>query len=253
MILMRSPLALAGLIFASIPVAASAGDSVCWIENGVLLVPAVAAGIDGVFILDTGAAQSQLDATQASEVGITDIAATVEVRLAGRAFAGVRMQNLELDARTRAFPTPISGVLGSDLLAGWLVEVRPDPCRLRLSRPRAARGRGTTLPVELKGGVPYIRAGVSDGERSQAGAFRIDTGGALAVSLAPGAVRPAPGGRLRALAIAGRLFEDVSAGPVSDPPDGSAGRIGEPIWARFTMRLDYRARTLTLSDPRPTR
>ena len=61
MIPMRSPLALAGLIVALVPVAARAGDSVCWVENGVLLVPAVAAGVNGVFILG-GAVAHQLSA-----------------------------------------------------------------------------------------------------------------------------------------------------------------------------------------------
>ena len=144
MILMRSPLALASLVLALAPSAARAGDSVCWVQNGVLLVPAVAAGVNGVFILDTGAAQSLLDATQASEVGIGETAAVGQVRLAGRLHGDVAMRVLELDARTRSFPTPIAGVLGSDILAGQVLEIEQNPCRLRLSPP-PRRGKSAAV------------------------------------------------------------------------------------------------------------
>ena len=253
---MRSPFALAGLILGLLPGAARAGDSVCWVENGVLLVPAVAAGVNGVFILDTGAAQSQLDATQASEVGIGESPVAASVRLAGRPYPGISMQVLELDARTRTFPTPIAGVLGSDVLAGQVLTVRQNPCRLRLSpsgRSGGARA-AITLPVELRAGVPYVRAGASDGVRSQTGVFRIDTGGPLAVTLTPSAAPVAPSdGRLRALSLGGVLFENVSSAPVPDAGDAALGGIGEPIWARFSIRLDYIARTLTLVEPSPPR
>ena len=236
MILMRSPLALASLTLALIPGAAWAGDSACWIQNGVLLVPAVAAGVNGVFILDTGAAQSQLDATQASEVDITGAVATGDVRLAGRTFPGVPLQVAALDARTRSFPTPISGVLGSDILAGQVLEVRTEPCRLRISPARPGAAPGTAaLPIELRAGVPFIRAGVSDGTASRIDAFRIDTGSPLPVTHPTAA-----GGRIRALSLGGMLFENIAAA------QGDAA-IGEPIWSRFSMRLDYGSKTLRLS------
>lgn len=249
MILMRATLALTSLLLALAPGAARAGDSVCWIQSGVLLVPAVAGGVNGVFILDTGAAQSQLDATQASEANVADATAVGEVRFAGRVFPNVRMQVLELDARTRAFPTPIAGVLGSDILAGQVLQIEPNPCRVRLTPAGRQRRRGgdIVLPITLRDGAPFVHASVSDGAQGAAGAFRIDTGGPLAVALPAGA--PATeAGRLRALAVGGVLFENVPAGA---PKDAAQGRIGEPIWARFAMRLDYARRTLTLSNPRP--
>ena len=255
MILTRAPIALASLILGLTSSAAWAGDSVCWIQNGVLLAPAVAAGVNGVFILDTGAAQSQIDATQASEADIADAAVTGEVRLAGRVFPGVSMQVLELDARTRAFPTPIAGVLGSDVLARQVVEISTNPCRLRLARSAHARGvrPGIVLPVELRGGAPYVSAGVSDGTKSRIGAFRIDTGSPFSVTL-EAAQGAASGGRLRALSIGGALFETIPAGPAQDASDGALGAIGEPIWARFArMRLDYARRTLTLAHPLPAK
>jgi hypothetical protein len=238
----RSGLALAGLILSLIPGAARAGDSVCWIQNGVLLVPAVAAGINGVFILDTGAATSQIDATQASEadIGATPVVGTV--RVAGRVFAGVSMPVLELDARTRAFPTPIAGVLGADILKGQVLEVRPDPCRLRISPSRRRARAG--MPVTLKDGVPYVRAAASDGAASAGGLFRIDTGSTAPVAFNPAAL--AVSGRLRGLSLGDRLFEDVIAVPRTKADDGALGAIGEPIWAKFHMRLDFGGRRLVL-------
>lgn len=241
---MRSPLALASLFLVLNPSAARAGDSVCWIENGVLLVPAVVAGVNGVFILDTGAAQSQLDATQASEADVGDAAVNGEVLLAGQAFAKVALQVLALDDRTRAFPTPIAGVLGSDILAGRVIEVRPDPCRVRLSRHGPHTPAEITLPIELRGGVPYVRAGISDGARSAVGAYRIDTGSGRSAALASASPVVLESGRLRALALGGALFEAV---PAERRQDASPAAIGEPIWSRFTLRLDYAARVLTLT------
>jgi hypothetical protein len=224
--------------------AAWAQDSVCWIQNGVLLVPAVAAGIDGVFILDTGQAQSQIDATQASEVGLGDPAATAEVRVAGRVFKAVMMAVAPLDERTRAFPTPISGVLGADVLAGQVLSVRPYPCRLSLTPTRAGAGRGET--ITLRQGVPYVHATASNGQRATASDFRIDTGSPAPVALDP-ASGLASGGRLRALSIGGRLFENLIAVPHVGTSEAALGAIGEPVWSRHEMRLDFGNRTLALT------
>jgi hypothetical protein len=238
---------LASLILTFAGGAARAGDSVCWVQNGVLLVPAVAAGINGVFILDTGQAQSQIDATQASEadIGVTPVIG--DVRVAGRVFRRVSMPVLELDERTRAFPTPISGVLGADILAGQVLEVRPNPCRIRIS---SARGRvGAGLPLVLKGGVPFVRAAISDSDGAQSGLFRIDTGSPAPAALGPAVL--AASGRLRALSVSDRLFEDIAAVPLSKADDGALGAIGEPIWSKFRMRLDFGARRLALWPAAP--
>ena len=238
-------LALASLLIGLAAGGAEAGESVCWIQNGVLLVPAVAAGVNGVFILDTGAAHSQLDATQASEVDIADPAVTADVRLANRRFSAVSMQVVALDDRTRAFPTPISGVLGADVLAGQVLAVRPSPCRLSLTPSRPGLRRG--LPVTLRNGAPFIQAGVSDGMHTATGAFRIDTGSPAGAAIAGGPVT-APNHRLRALSFGGQLFEDVTALSGAEAGDGASGTLGEPIWSRFILRLDFGNRTLGLRE-----
>ena len=223
---------------------ARAGDSVCWILNGVLLAPAIAAGVDGVFILDTGQARSQLDATQASEADIGVNPSVGDVRLAGTVIPRVSMPVEALDARTRDFPIPIAGVLGADVLAGQVLEVRPDPCRLRLEPSHAAVGEG--LSVELRGGVPYVRAGISSGPRTLFGPFRVATGSPAPVVL--GASQDlAPSETLRALSLDGKLLENLQA--VLPPAPGADDAIGEPVWSRFTMRLDFGRRTLSLRSP----
>ncbi|HEX4183382.1 MAG TPA: hypothetical protein VHY34_08990, partial [Caulobacteraceae bacterium] len=258
--LMRSGcarLAAANVILASISGAAWAGQAAgaCWIQNGVLLVPAIAGGVNGVFILDTGQARSQLDATQASEADIAADTATTDVRLAGRVAPSIRMQVLALDDRTRAFAVPIAGVLGADVLAGRTLEVQPDPCRVRLSQPgRAPAHRsGVVLPLQIKDGAPYIRAAVSDGMTGVAGEFRVDTGSPVSVTLGAASAALAREGRLRGLSIGGLLIESAPTKAAQDTPEGVLGRIGEPIWSRFAVRLDYAGQTLGLSAPRRAR
>jgi hypothetical protein len=236
-------LALASLVLTLAAGAARAGDSVCWIQNGVLLVPAVVAGIDSVFILDTGAPHSQLDATQASEVDIGAAETTGDVRFAERTFPTVRMRVLALDDRTRTFPIPIGGVLGADVLAGQVLEVRPNPCRVRISPSAGALARAG-MPMTLVDGVPYVRAAASDGARGALGLFGIDTGSPAPVVLDdPSLIAD---GRLRGLSMDGRLFEAQAAIARPKSDDGAIGAIGEPIWARFAIRLDFGRKTLSL-------
>jgi hypothetical protein len=251
-------LALASAIFAAISGVALAGEAggSCWIQNGVLLVPAVAGGINGVFILDTGQAQSQLDATQASEAGVGADTTVTDVRLAGRIIRRVTIQVLPLDDRTRAFVVPIAGVLGSDMLGGQVLEVRPDPCRLSLSSPPRAPvggGSGVVLPVRVTDGVPYVHAAVSDGLTGVAGDFRIDTGSPAPVALGAASSGLVKAARLRGLSLGGILVEDAQTKAAQDIPEGVLGRIGEPIWSCFAVRLDYVRRTLELSAPRRAR
>jgi hypothetical protein len=243
--------------------AAAAGQATCRIERGVLLVSAQAAGLTGEFILDTGAARSVLDATQATEADITADTAVAPVRLAGRTFPAVAMDVVALDDRTRDFSTPITGVLGSDVLRGLIVEVQPDPCRVTLYRQGPPRSFNSmiSMGVVMRDGVPYVRAEVSDGTNGATGLFRLETGAAAAVrfntqvaaieaDIGRRGVPPAPEGRLanlRALSIGGVLFENITAELDKEIVDPAMGAIGEPIWSRFAMRLDYRRRKLELA------
>src|SRR5262249_41748648 len=163
-------------------------------------------------------------------------------------FAGLRRPDLDvdirpLDERTRTEPVPVTGVLGADLLAGQVLEVRPDPCRFRLSARASAPERPLApLPLGPSHRVPLIRPSVSDGPRAKAGLFAVGLGVSVGAQLGsaharmegapPGADNPtAP---LRALSLGGLLVEDPIAAIADPPAPGAVGAIGEPVWARYT-------------------
>jgi hypothetical protein len=252
-------LASAALVATAGSPARAAGEwTACRIENGVLVVPAKAAGLNGPFVLDTGAAHSQIDATQASLAGLEPGPATVRVRLAGRVLNQVAVEVVALDARTSAQPTPITGVLGADVLDGLVLEVWPDPCRFHLVPRAGNEGRPVaSLPVERRKGTgPLVRAAVTDGSRVAQGAFRIATGSAIAVSLGPevaqmeGAQKDAQSltAPLRALSIGQALVENPPSMLVAAAEPGVLGEIGEPVWAHYGFRLDLKADRLTLFE-----
>lgn len=110
--------------------------------------------------------------------------------------------------------------------------------------------------VELRDGVPYVRAGLSDGERATQGLFKVSTGGEFGVRLSPAIARVegAPPGAgevtapFRAVSVAGRLFENAPASVAAAAVPGVAGEIGAPIWAQRGFALDFARRRLTLFE-----
>ena len=252
--------AVAGLALLAGPAMAAPADwTACRISQGVLVVPAQAAGLTGQFVLDTGTARSVLDATQASLASLDPdaTAATVVVRLAGRRLAHIDVAIAALDARTFIQPTPITGVLGADVLAGQVLEVEPDPCRFRIGARGTLNGPALArLAVRTADGAPYVMASVSDGARSKTGAMRVATGMGP-VSLDPTAARMegAPAGAsdlsapLRALSLGPLLVEGPDAAVAKDAQPGILGEIGEPVWARYGFQLDLKRGVLTLFAP----
>jgi hypothetical protein len=194
-----APLAL--LLLVSAP-AARAGEVACWFDNGAVVVPAMVGGVAGDYILDTGTAHTILAETQAQGAGYADTALKVEVRIAGLTLTRRPVAVLDIDPRSHAFPTPIAGVIGADILADHVLEVSFAPCRVGLYRPgRAPRLRAeAALPIALAGGVPTLAAAVADGPHARAGRFVIATGGDTAVRIddgqaqVPGSRRPGWGG-----------------------------------------------------------
>jgi len=240
------------------PRPAMAAWTACQIVHGVLVVPARAAGLTGPFILDTATPVSVLDATQATLAGLEAGEAAVALQFAGQRWASLRVSVAPLDARTYDQPTPITGVLGADVLAKWVLEVSPEPCRLRLTRRSAWRGRTLAmLPVERRDGVPYVTGGVSDGERSRRGLMRVATGADLAVRLGPDAARvegappaaEAPTAPLRAISLGGLLVENPTGAIADAASPGVLGEIGEPIWSRYGFSLDLGRGQLVLFEP----
>ena len=134
---MKLALALTLLCLAPAP-GARAAASGCWFERGVVVVPAAVAGIAGDYILDTGSATTQIHETRAQMAGITEATLSGEVRLAGMRWPDRPVQVVDLDARTYAFPTPIAGVIGADMLSGYVVDLAVSPCRVAIWKPGSA-------------------------------------------------------------------------------------------------------------------
>jgi hypothetical protein len=252
---------------------ARAGETRCWLDQGVLVVPAVVAGAAGDYILDTATAHTALHETRAQSEGFAAANLTGDVRLAGLRLADRPVVVTDLDARTWAFPTPIAGVIGADILSRYVLDVRFAPCRVRLSKPGHARPilGGRAIAFALPGDIPTVTAAVSDGGRARSGPFVIATGADTGLRLAagqasvPGAAKPAellPYGiwraRLRAASLADLLWENLTVGLVADAdlPAGAAGTIGPRRLAAWRIRIDYPRREVILAPvsaapPRP--
>lgn len=233
-----------------------AGTTRCWIDQGVLVVPAVVAGAAGDYILDTGAPTTQLHETRAQSEGFADKALTSEIRLAGLILPARSVAVVDLDARTYDFPTPIAGVIGADALGGLVLDVSFAPCRVGLWRkgrePWLTRARA--LPMTMAEGRPLVAMGVADGTRAELGRFvpstgldaavRLDAGQAMVVHDGkPDALLPYGAGRarLRALSFGGELWENLPAGLVApaDLPPGALGQVGPAVLARWRLRFDF--------------
>lgn len=242
---------------------AHAGEIACRFEAGALVVPAVVAGIGGDYILDTGAAQTTLHNTKAEAEGIAATELVGDVRLAGMRVRALPLKVADLDARTWNLPTPAGGVIGTDALKGFVLDVAYAPCRVRLSLPGSEpRFAGRTLELDWDLGRPTAPASVSDDAHEISGRFVIATGANVPVRLAddlaqaPGAVRPNelyPEGvwlaRLPQVEFAGAMGRDVAAGLMK--PEGEAvGLLGGYILAHFRLRFDFPAGRLVVAPGR---
>ncbi|THD81899.1 MAG: hypothetical protein E7812_03580 [Phenylobacterium sp.] len=250
---MSLKLLLLALTAAAAATAAQAGETACWFEKGVVVVPAEVAGVAGDYILDSAEPQTVLAETQAQGAGFEATALTADVALAGAVQPNVAIAVKDLDVRTGLFPTPIAGVIGADVLKAWVADLSFTPCRLRLSAPGAAPafGRAVSLPLRMTAGVPTLEAKASDGARSLTASFALSTGADAPVRLSDtaasvrGAAKPKelyPNGVLRAklagLTFAGRRFEDVLAGLETSSDPTVAGLLGAPLFHDLRVRLD---------------
>ena len=248
---------------------ALAGETACWFENGVVVVPAQMLGVTGDFILDTATAHSQFAETQAQTAGFSETALTGEVRLAGLVLPEASVAVTDLDLRAGALPTPVAGVIGADLLRRYVVDVSFAPCRVRLSLPgRAPRfAAPTRLPLTWIAGRPAVAASVADGPHAWTGKFTPGVGADRAIRISDasahvaGAAKPKelyPYGisepRLRALSFAGELTENLPSGLIAAADPQLAGEIGAPFLQRYRLRFDFPGGQLLLApSPPPSR
>ena len=165
----------------------------------------------------------------------------------------------DLDVRTWNLPTPAGGVIGADILRGFVVDVSYAPCRVRLSLPgRAPRFAGRVLDLDWDLGRPTAEAAVADGAHEIRGRFVIATGANAPVrnaddlAQAPGVLRPEelyPDGvwlaRLPRVAFAGAVGLDAGAG-LMKPEGDVVGVLGASVLAHFRLRFDFPARKLVV-------
>lgn len=244
--------------------AARAGEAACWFENGVVVVTAQVMGVTGDYILDTATPRTQLAKSQAQTAGFADIVLTGEIWLAGVHIAARPVLVADLDVRTGGLPTPIAGVIGADVLRQYVLDVSFAPCRIGLALPGGARRRPRTAVVPLTwiAGRPSIAVAVSDGPRALSGAFAAGTGIDAAVRLSdaiaavPSSIKPRelyPYGvqrpRLRALAFANRIVENVPGGLIMAEDPELIGAIGAPLLSRYRLRFDFPTGRLLLAAP----
>ncbi|MFI4935569.1 MAG: hypothetical protein ACHP7N_13175 [Caulobacterales bacterium] len=263
---MRAVAVVLALIVGAAAGPARAGETRCWYDRGAVVVTAAFGGISGDFILDLAAPQSQLHETRAQTEGFETPEVTAPLRLAGESLGLARFKVVDLDARTWDFPVSVNGVIGADVLAGYAVELRFDPCRVTLWKRRAPALAGARrLRLTMIGGAPAVWASIADGRgAARSGWFAVDTGSAgvrlassaAALSRTPAGIdaasRSHPPARLAALALDDDVLQSLPAGLDPDAAPGLLGAIGDEVWKRYAVRVDLRRQVLELSPPSPS-
>lgn len=234
-----------------LPASARAGEAACWLDQGVLVVPALVAGVPGDFILDTGEPRTLLHETRAQAAGIAEASLAGQVKLAGMTFENRPVQVADLDARTWSLPTPIAGVIGADVLEGLVLDVNWAPCRVALyAKGKAPRRKALgVLRLTLIDGRVTARGEAFDGARLAKGRFVLATGSAAAVTLnqaivlnaAPTDAEPP----LRFLGVS--LGKDIAwQAPTRVAPDGPDVTLGAPILMAHPLRFDLARHRLSI-------
>lgn len=227
-----------------------AGETACWFENGALVAPAAFADMAGDYVIDLSASQTLLHETAAQTGGYADTTLTLPIRLAGQRLAAAPVIVRDLDYRAVGFSTPITGVIGADVLSRYVVSIDFAPCRLRLDAPGTRfRGGGRSLAVTMVKGVPTVLAAASRGDKGLSGAFALDTAsnGGVRARGAADAPRQKPAGKLRGLSWNGALRQNLAAVRAGDLPEGVAGALGVQVLSDYRLRLDPQAGRLWLT------
>jgi hypothetical protein len=235
----------------------------CWVDKGALVAPAAFGDIAGDFLIDPATPASQLHVTRAQLAGLDVASVTRDLVIAGQRIHGLTMAVVDLDARTGHFDTTINGVIGADVLGRFTLAMDWRPCRLALDpgsggaappRPGAQR-----LEIHMVAGRPLVAARITDGVTVRSGLFALDTGDWTSRIAGAALSRPPPTGpagtetpiRLRALEVAGQLFEQVPATAGPAETNGADGVIGMAIWSHWRLRLDSAGGWLELGPAPP--
>jgi hypothetical protein len=248
-----APLLILSLLAASAG-PAMAGQTACWFENGAVIVPAAIGGLAGDYVLDLSAPRTLLHETAAQRGGFAETALTLPVDVAGQRVEAAPVVVQDLNYRSVGFFSPITGVIGADILDRYVLTLDFAPCRLSLERPKispgaAAAGQVGALRVVMVGGVPTVVAAASDGLKGVSGPFALDTasGGGVRARGAADGPRQKPAGTLRALSLDGTLRQDLPAVIAGDLPVGVVGALGVEVLSAYRLRLDPQALRLWLT------
>jgi hypothetical protein len=252
------------------------------VREGLAFLRASVGGMEGRFLLDTGAAVSVLDVAFAKRAGVIGlrpemvqapggarqgfVAGPASLTVTGGPAARVAPTLLDLAPIARRMGGELSGLIGSDFLAGFVtsIDYRTGDVRLSPGGPGAAGRNAVAMRV---GRTPYVTATVTSAGVKRTAEFQIDTGANTPlvffrpfadkafpkVQAVPGAKVGVAGvtqtrlGRITALDIAGVRLLDLQADFADDlaPDDASrdyAGVIGGPAWRGRQIILDYPGR-----------
>jgi len=233
---------------------AVAGQTACWFENGAVVAPAAIGDLAGDYVIDLSAPRTLLHETAAQRGGFAQTDLVLPVRVAGQQTTAAPVTVKDLDYRGVGFVTPITGVIGADILDRYVVTLDFAPCRLRLepldTAPGMSRGEaGAAIHVVMVGGVPTILAAASNGLAGVSGPFALDTasGGGVRARGAADRPRQKPAGTLRGLSLGGTLRQDLPAVVAGDLPDGVVGALGVQVLSAYRLRLDPKALRLWLT------
>ncbi len=198
-------------------------------------------GASGLFLLDTGASASVVDAELAGRAGLPTTGGESITATTGRVDVGTgRVERLELAGRTHTgrhvlvqdlgdFRAPggrrKSGLLGSDFFLEYTLTLDMERSRMALRRSPGPSASGMTPHrMRLNAGVPTVQVFFGDGAQAPVWA-KFDTGSSYAderivhLEVTPARARALlgedyrerPAGRLRVLSLAGEeellLFE----------------------------------------------
>jgi len=239
---------------------------------------AIGDGPPGLFLLDTGAATTVLDARFAGAAhvklgdpthiigggGATEARRAEDVALSVGARRGLLVDPVvsDLSQVRQGMGVPLDGILGDDLLQRFVVALDYRDGAVRLSTTSSAPP-ADAAPMRMIA-TPFVAARVEAGGRAETAAFQIDTGSNTAIAFwapfadvvfpqtptVPGAGLGVAGatrsrlGRIDALTVAGRRIANPGANFADQvrPDDAQSdygGVIGGPAWAGLVLTLDF--------------
>jgi len=163
--------------------------------DNLILIDAELNGKAGMFIFDTGAEGTVVNASFAKIIGLVNKGTTtgngsagsatagiirgVNILVGGIAFNGATVYSLPIDSLTPALGYKIDGILGNDFIAKVVAEIDYAAGTLTLHQPGtySAPADAEKVPLIIEDGLPFIRAAITlDDKRTIAGKFEIDTG-----------------------------------------------------------------------------